>query len=175
MKRLLWAVACALPLTLSYTVSAQTTDLDRLDEKLRKHLEKRMPGWSYKRITPIQGSTGVLIQVWSMQNRAVRIVVVPKRSATEAKESMQNFPRNVREAQQWSEVGDEGYAWGFELRQIHFRRGKTIVDIEVGADVDTDPDASTLTWSERRVREKAEVKKWTKEFANHVGDAVDVP
>ncbi|HEY0349640.1 MAG TPA: hypothetical protein VGC60_15940, partial [Pyrinomonadaceae bacterium] len=175
MKRLLWAVACALPLIMAHTVSAQTTDLDRLDEKLRKHLEKKMPGWSYRRVEPIQGSTGVLIQVWSMENRAVRIVVVPKKSATEAKESMQNFPRNVKEAQPWSEAGDEGYAWGYAGRQIHFRRGKTIFDIEVGADVDADPDASALTWSERRVREKSEIKKWTKEFADHVVAAVDAP
>jgi hypothetical protein len=58
--------------------------------------ERLFPGGpsdgSYRRIEPIQGSTGVLIQVWSMQNRAVRIVVVSKRSAAEAKESMTNFP-----------------------------------------------------------------------------------
>ena len=134
-----------------------------------------MPGWSYQRIEPMQGSTGVLIQVWKFQNRAVRIVAVSKKSAAEAKESMRNFPRNVKEAQPWSEAGDEGYAWGYELRQIHFRRGKIIFDIEVGADVVADADAKNLTAIERGAREKAEVKKWTKEFANHVVDAVDAP
>ncbi|HBB98403.1 MAG TPA: hypothetical protein DC054_23725 [Blastocatellia bacterium] len=150
-------------------------DLDRLDEKLRKHLENKMPGWSYERIEPIQGSTGVLIQVWKSQHRSVRIVVVSKKSAAEAKESIANFPRNAREAQPWQEAGDEGYAWGYDQRQIHFRRGKTIFDIEVGADVDSDSDARNLTWSERRAREKTEIKRWRKEFANHVVDAVDAP
>ena len=175
MKRLFSILVCALSLIMTCVVSAQTSDLDRLDAKLRKHLENKMPGWSYQRVEPMQGSTGILIQVWKMQNRAVRIVAVPKKSAAEARESMANFPRNVKEARPWSEAGDEGYAWGYELRQIHFRRGKIVFDVEVGADVVGDADAMNLTPAERRAREKAEVKKWTKEFANHVVDAVDAP
>jgi hypothetical protein len=175
MKRLLYGAAWALLLMMACVVSAQTPELDRLDDKLRKHFEKELPDWSYKRIEPIQGSSGVLIQVWSTENRTVRIVVVSKKSAAEAKESMQNFPRNAKEARAWSDAGDEGYAWGYELRQIHFRRGKLIVDIEVGADVDADRDARNMTWAERRAREKDEIKKWSKTFSTHVVDTIDTP
>ncbi|PYS22440.1 MAG: hypothetical protein DMF72_13475 [Acidobacteria bacterium] len=174
MKRLLWTVTCALMLLFAYTANAQN-DLDRLDDKLRKHLEKKMPGWSYSRVEPMQGGAGVLIQVWSSKNRKVRIVAIQKGSAADAKESMNNFARNVREAQPWVEAGDEGYAWGYDLRQTHFRRGKIIFDIEVGADVNLDDDARSLSGAERQSREKAEIKRWTKEFANHVVDVADAP
>ena len=156
-------------------VAQSDSDLDRLDEKLTHHLEKKMTGWTHKRIEPIKGSRGVLIQSWSHENRGVRIAVTQLKSAEEAKRAMQNFPQMAREAQPLTEVGDEAYLWGYDRRQLHFRRGKTIFDVEAGAEVDTDPDARTLTWGQRRAREKAEVTRLTREVAKHLIEAIDAP
>jgi hypothetical protein len=97
------------------------------------------------------------------------------KSAEEAKKAMQNFPTIVREAQPLAGVGDEAYVWGYDRRLVHLRRGKTIFDVEAGAQVDSDSDARSLTWSQRRAREKAEGTRLTRELAKHLVDAIDIP
>ena len=172
-KRILLALISLLTIT---NASGQNEpELDRLDEKLTRHLEKKMPGWTHQHIEPIQGSKGVLLQKWTSANRGISIAVTPMKSAEEAKKAMLNFPAVAKEAQFLADIGDEAYAWGYDRRQLHFRRGKTIFDVEVGANVDSDPDARNLTWAQRRAREKAEVTRLTRDTAKHLTEAIDAP
>lgn len=166
---------CLTLLTVGHVTRAQTVDLEKVDRKLRHQIEKRAPGWSYRRVEPMLGSTRVVIQVWSMQNRSVRIVVSERESVAEAKASMRNFPRNARQVEPFSDVGDEGYLWGYDKRQIHFRKGNIIIDVEAGADVNLDSDAASLTFAQRHAREKSEVTRLTRAFAKHLVDALDAP
>ncbi len=158
----------------SSSASAQEPDLDRLDQKLRHHLETKMPGWAYERVEPIQGSEGVLLQKWTIQNRGVSVTVVVMKSAQDAKEVMQRFPRDSK-GQPLESLGDEAYTWGYRNRQVVFRRGKNIIYVEAGANVDLDPDARSMTWAERRAREESEVNRLTGEFAKHTVTAIDLP
>src|SRR3977135_4271055 len=79
-------LALALSLSAQITLAQQRPDLDRLDEKFRDHLKTRMPGWTYKRGQPIEGSKGVLIQNWYYQNRGVRIAVTEMKSVEAARQ-----------------------------------------------------------------------------------------
>jgi hypothetical protein len=160
---------------LASSLNAQQPDLERLDQKLRNQLETKMPGWSYERGEPMQGSKGVLIQRWFTQNRSVSIKVVQMKSAQEAREVLQNFPGHTKGAKSLEDLGDQAYTWGYRSRQVVFRRGKNIIYVEAGATVDLDPDARSLTWSQRRAREEVEVKKLTGAFAKHLVDALDTP
>lgn len=162
-------------LFIAYATAQAQVDLDRLDEKLNHHLEKKLTGWSHKRIEPIQGSKGVLISVWSFQNRGVKIAVSTVKSADEARRSLQGFVKDTKEAQFLKGFGDEAYAWGFEGSDIVVRRGRYIIYINAGASVDEDPDARALSRSERRAREYSEMKRLTKEFAKYMVDAIDLP
>jgi len=165
----------ALFVVLASSVNGQQPDLDNLDQKLRNQLETKMPGWSYERGEPMEGSKGVLIQRWFTQNRSVSIKVVQMKSAQEAREVLQNFPGHTKGAHSLEDLGDQAYTWGYRSRQVVFRRGKNIIYVEAGATVDLDPDARSLTWSQRRAREEAEVKKFTGEFAKHLLAALDTP
>jgi hypothetical protein len=162
-------------LFVGYAAAQSEPDLDRLDEKLSRHLEMKMPGWKHKRIEPIQGSSGVLIEAWSGPNRGVKIAVSTLKSAEEARRSLQSFVKDTKEATLLKGFGDEAYVWGFEGSDIVVRRGRHIVYINAGASVDEDPDARALSNSERRAREHSEMKRLTKEFAKHMVDAIDLP
>jgi hypothetical protein len=156
--------------------TAQQADVDRLDEKLRHHLEMKMPGWSYQRIQPIEGSKGVLLQTWKIQNRAVSISVVQEKSAQTAKEAIQRLANDPStHAQPVPGIGEEAYVWGFQNRQIVFRKGRNLVYVEAGADVENDPDARALSPSQRKAREESEVKRWRGEFSKHVLNVLDQP
>ena len=149
-------------------------DLDRLDEKLVRHLEPKMPGWSHERIRPIEGSKGVLIQRWSSTNRSIRIAISAARSPQEARQAMQNMMRDVK-GQPLTGFGDDAFVWGFEGSDLEIRRGRFIIDLNAGADVGSDPDARALTPAQRHDRELAEVKRIIRGFAKHLVDAVDLP
>lgn len=79
-----------------HAVAQDSLDVDALDEKLQRHLQAKMPGWQHKRIEPIQGSKGVLIQTWTTSNRGVRIVVTRCKTAAEAKARIENFMKEVK-------------------------------------------------------------------------------
>jgi hypothetical protein len=136
---------------LTSPVLAQEADVDRLDEKLRHQLETKMPGWSYKRLKPTEGSKGVLLQTWKIENRAVSISVVQTKSGQAAQETIQRLAQDPStHARPLADTGEEAYTWGYLNRQIVFRKGKTLVYVEAGADVERDPDAQTLTSTQKK-------------------------
>ena len=185
--RLRDVVASKWALSLSQTINLQSgtglksqdereLDLDALDQKLQHQLETKMPRWEHRRIQPIEGSKGVLLQTWKIQNRAVSISVVQEKSAHTAKEAIQRLAHDPStHAQPLSGPGEEAYAWGYQNRQIVFRKGRNLVYVEAGADVENDPDARSLSPSQRQAREESEVKRWRGEFLKHVLDALDQP
>lgn len=161
-------------LALGQTLAQDQPDLDRLDEKFRAHLKTRMPGWTYKRGEPIEGSKGVLIQNWHYQNRGVRIAVKEMKSVEAARQAMQLIVRDAH-AKPLQGFGDEAYVWGFEDSDLEVRRGRYVFDINAGADVARDPDARTLTRAQQHARQQAEVKRIIREFAKHLVNATDLP
>ncbi len=174
MKHLGWLFALLVLLSAAHAMAQSDLDLDALDQKLQSHLEKKMPGWEHRRIQPIEGSKAVLIQTWTIPNRGVKISITRSKSATEAKEHLQNFMREVK-GEPLAGLGDEAFVWGFDGSDMEVRKGRYIFDLNAGANVMRDPDALGLTPAERSVREKAEVKRIIREFAKHVTDAIDVP
>src|SRR5262249_11032129 len=111
---------------------------------------------------------------WTMPNRGVTIKIVQEKSAQTAKETIQRLAHDPStHAQPVSDTGEEAYAWGFQNRQIVFRKGRNLVYVEAGADVLRDPDARTMTPSQIREREESEVKRWRGEFVKHVLGVLD--
>ena len=150
-------------------------DLDSLDDKISHHVATKMPGWAHKRGEPIKGSKNVLVEFWQFSNRVVKISIVPQKSVEEAREKMQSFIRNTKEAEPLKGFGDEAYSWGYAGSNVIFRRGKIAVFVSTVADVDEDPDARMLNQVERSERERSEIKRLSKEFAKHVASAIDLP
>jgi hypothetical protein len=150
-------------------------DLDRVDEKISRHIETKMPGWKHRRGEPMLHSTNILIELWSFPEKGVKIQIVPYTSAEAAREVLRGFLKYERDKEEQKDLGDEAYSWGFRRANVVFVRGKFIVYVEAGANIDADPKARRLSEPERFEMEKAEVKRLSREFAQHVVDAIDAP
>ena len=85
-------------------------DLDQLDQKLTRHIETKMPGWTHRRTNPIQGSQGVLINHWQNEHRIVNVSVTRYRSANEARDVMQPFIQYASQKEELKGFGDQAYA-----------------------------------------------------------------
>lgn len=162
-------------LFLTAALAQAQVDLDILEGKVVQHVKAIKPGWQHKRIEPITGSTNVLVANWSFPKRGVRVSIIPHKSAAEARAALRAFVKYDREKEELNDIGDEGYAWGFERSNVAFTKGKFNVFVSAGADVDHDPDARRLSNSEKRAREYSEIKRLTREFAKHTADAVALP
>ena len=149
-------------------------DLDRLDEKLTKHLEKVMPGWTHKRGEPIVKTENVLIQFWYSTNRSIKIAVSPRSSANEARKAIRDFLKSER-TEPLNDSGDEAYSWGYAASNIVFRKGRFVAFVSSYAEIDADPDAQTLSQEQRFEKEKTERRRLSIQFAKHAADAVDSP
>lgn len=174
-KQVIVASLILLVVLVGQAAAQNDPELDRLQEKLTRHLESKMSGWKHKRGEPIQGSKGVLIDRWSASNRVVTISVVRYDSPRSAQEVLQPLIKYERQKEELKGFGDEGYAWGYGLSNIVFRRGKLIITVSTYAEVDSDPDARNLSPSERSERERSEMKRLSQEFAKHMAAAVDQP
>jgi hypothetical protein len=162
-------------LLVSTSLAQERPELDELDQKIQRHFEKASPGWKHERVEPIEGSKNVLIEFWSLGNRKVKISILPHDSSEQAKEEFQNFAKYGVNREALKEVGDEAMAWGYGSSDIGFRRGKYTVYISTVADVDSDPDARSLTQDQRFEREKSEMRRLSREFAKYVAAALDAP
>jgi hypothetical protein len=150
-------------------------DLDKLEEKLSRHIETKLPGWTHRRGVPMLNSPNVLIEVWSFPEKGVKIQIVPYKSAQEAREVLRGFLKYESDKEELKGLGDEAYAWGVRRADVVFIRGKFVVYVEAGANIDADPDARRLSEPERFEREKTEVKRLSMEFAKHMVSAIDLP
>lgn len=149
-------------------------DLDKLNEKFVRHFEKVLPGWEHRRVQPADKDENVMIQFWSLGNRKIKISVLPHSSAEAARDALKSFVGSdpKRESLQF---GDEGYAWGYGGGSIALRKGRLTIYIRGFADIDSDADARSLSQDQRFDREKAEIKRLSREFAKHAVNAVDAP
>ena len=72
-----------------------------------------MTGWTHKRVEPIKGSKGVLVETWSFPNKGVKVAVSTLKSAEEARRSLEGFVKDTKEAELLKGYGDEAYIWGY--------------------------------------------------------------
>ena len=149
--------------------------MNRLEDKINNYLEKQFPDWKHKRGESMQGSKNVLDELWSSSTRVVKVSIVPHKSAAEAKDAIDQFVKYDREREELKGLGDEAFAWGYGLSNVVFSRGTLNVYVSTYADVASDPDANTLTQSEKVEREKSEMKRLSREIAGHVVHAIDLP
>ena len=175
MKRHLFFGFAILAFFTSLAIAQGDAELERLDEKFSRHLQNRLPGWKHERGEPIQGSKNVLIQYWSYQNRRIKIAITPLKSAEEARDNMKDFPTNERTAEELKGFGDQAFAWGYAGSRIYFRKGRFVVFVSTYAEVDSDPDAKSLSRSDKADRERSEMRRLSREFAQHMVSAIDLP
>ena len=167
--------ACGILIVFLSHAFAQTQVVDELDAKIKSYLEKTLSGWKYERVEPLRNSPDVLVQFWSSANRKVKISVMPYNSVQEAQEVFKNHKRYSLNKEPLDSVGDDAVASGYGSSDVAFRKGKYNVYISTTADVESDPDARSLTQAQIFEREKSEMRRWSRELAKHVANALTGP
>lgn len=162
-------------LLVSTSLAQERPELDELDQKIQRHFEKASPGWKHERVEPIEGSKNVLIEFWSLGNRNVKISILPHDSSEQAKEVFKEHEKYGVNREVLRELGDEAVGSGYGSSDIALRKGKYTVYIRSTVDVDSDPDARSLTQDQRFEREKSEMRRLSREFAKYVAAALDAP
>ena len=176
MKERVLVAVVFLTFLLSYTFAQASWELDRLDAKLTRYFEKTMPDWNHQRVEPITGSgDNVLIEFWSFSHRKVKVSVLLHKSDADAQEVMRDHAKYSLNKRPLVGLGDEAYASGYASSDVAFKRGRFTVYVSTVADVDSDADAQSLTQEQRTEREKSQMQRWSKHFAQHVVTAIDAP
>jgi len=161
--------------TIMVLFAQQQTDLDRTGDKLARNMSDRMPGWQHRRGNLIRGSSGVIVEIWTLPNRIVKVSLIQRESVDDAREKLARFAQEEGGLQEVRGFGDEAYAWGDEGANIVFRRGKYTIYVTTIADVDRDADAPSLGQEQKKQRRSSEMKRLTKEVAKNAAGAIDIP
>jgi len=176
MKHRVLAAFVFITLALGHAFAQKTAELNRLDEKLARYLETKLPDWKHERGEPIAGSDdSVLIEFWSFSNRKVKVSILLHNSVEEAQQVVQNHARYSFNRETLTGLGDEAYASGYGSSQVAFKKGKFTVYVSTAADLDAEPEAQNMNQEQRFEFEKSEMRRWSREFAKHVVDAMDAP
>lgn len=106
--------------------------------KVSKALEcaKRvsMAGWTRERVRPIEGSEGVLVDVWSSAGRRVKVSVIHHRSEADAVETMRRLASGGM-AERVPGLADEAYSHGYG-GEIALRKGALTASVSAVTDID---------------------------------------
>jgi len=105
-----------------------------------------MPGWKCRSITPIQGSSGVIIDHCESADIAVKIAVTRARSVEEAQAAQKETMAHLRLEEEVAakrgkelhlikeelSLGDGGFVWDIiGSEAVEFRKGRFIVNVSV--------------------------------------------
>jgi hypothetical protein len=94
-----------------------------------------MEGWTRERVRPIDGSEGVLVDVWSSAGRRVKVSVVYQRSEAEAVESLKHLASGGA-AKKIPGLADEAYSYGY-ADDIALRKGAVMAFVSAVSDIDS--------------------------------------
>jgi hypothetical protein len=155
-------------------VAQEQTELEQTGNKLARDMADRMPGWQHRRGNLIKGSSGVVVEIWTLPNRIVKVSMMKRDSVDDAREKLAKFAQEEGGLHELKGFGDEAYAWGDDGANIVFRRGKYTIYITTIADVDRDSDSSALSPQERHARKASEMKRLSKQVAKEAVDALDL-
>ena len=160
---------------LALGVGQGKVDLDELSTKISSQLESKMPGWKYRPVAA-SGNTesGVVVLSWYVPHRNVQVAIAVRESVEAAKKELRSYLEFRREPQVLTGFGDEAFKPEPNDSQYVLRRGRYVIYISTVVFIGEDADAQSLTESERRAREKAEVERILKEFATQFS-AIELP
>src|SRR5258706_5462689 len=123
-------------------------ELARVKDSVKDTVGKEMQGWTYRSIDPIQGSKGVIIQQWQLNDIIVSVAITRYEKEAQAVSAFQDSKAHLRveenartknqgkpfrlikeESKAW---GDEGFVWDIRGSEaVEFRKGRFIVNVSV--------------------------------------------
>ena len=102
----------------------KSAELSQIQDKLVRTVTEQMPGWMHKEVTPVQGSRDVVIDQWTLDNKALSITIIRFRSEEEAAKSIQQFAADMKAHKEIPAGSDEQYSLAAANTSIVFRKGE---------------------------------------------------
>jgi hypothetical protein len=141
---------CIAMLVAFTTVDAQSEseELAKIKNSVKQEVSKQMQGWTYRSVQPTQGSAGVIIQQWQLNDIIVKVAVTRYEKQKDAEDAFQEFKAHLKVEEQASksrgkqihwikkdslpQMGDDGFVWDIRGSEaVAFRKGKLIVNVSV--------------------------------------------
>jgi hypothetical protein len=132
------------------TVDAQSEseELAKIKDSVKHEVSKEMKGWTYRSVQPTQGSSGVIIQQWYLNDIIVKVAITRYEKQADAEYAFQRFKAQLKLEEQATsknrgrqihlikedslQVGDQGFVWDIRGSEaVAFRKGKFIVNVSV--------------------------------------------
>lgn len=164
----LTSIALILTALVSVMIGQGKADVDRLGETMARQLQSGLPGWKCTPVEPFGPSSNIVVQMWSSENRIVKVTVAIRQSVEDAKKEIRSFLQFKRESQELSGFGDEAFAPERDGSNIVLRKGRYVIYISTVANVEMDADVHNLSQAEQENRRKSEVQKIGREFAKQL-------
>lgn len=133
------------------TAAARVSDvssLASLREAVVRAVSEKMPGWTRKEITPMEGSDNVIIDNWESGDVEIKVAVLEHASREEAVESLKDFRSHLEAEDKAAEargrhefkrikeelpgLGDSGFSWdSYGSTATSFRKSNFTVFISL--------------------------------------------
>jgi len=156
-------IALSLLLSAATPIHTQSTsDLTALGDSVVSSIQSKKPDWKYEAVQPMSGSTGVILQQWTLDNQSVRIAIVAHKSTQDAAMAISKLANERQLIERLQGVGDEGITWGRGV--VSLRKRNLTIDVSA---TNTEP---VLDLSEA-ARNTADERKLAKDFAMLVANA----
>ncbi|MGZ8845519.1 MAG: hypothetical protein ACXW3C_03555 [Pyrinomonadaceae bacterium] len=127
---------------------SDSDEMDKLKQSVKKVVSKEMEGWTYKSVQPTQGSEGVIIQHWQLNDIIVKVAITRYENQDDAETAFQRFKSHLKIEEQATsrnrgrqvrlikedslQMGDEGFVWDIRGSEaLAFRKGKYVVNVSV--------------------------------------------
>ena len=147
MKPLMICIAAILMLG-AVQAQADPDDLTPVKESLKEKVGKTMEGWTYRSIEPIQGSRGVIIQQWRLNDIIVSVAVIRYEKEAQAENAFRYAKDQLKREEEATSksrrktirlikedsiaLGDEGFVSDVRGSEaVAFRKGRFLVNISV--------------------------------------------
>jgi len=172
MKPLMIGVALLIALG-SVHAQSESEELVKINDSVKLEVSKRMQGWTYRSVQPTQGSSGVVIQQWYLNDIIVKVAITRYQNQADAEDAFKRFKAHLKVEEQATsknqsrqihlikedslQVGDEAFVWDIRGSEaVAFRKGKFIVNLSVPSP------------------QKNKDGFFSKKFAEHVVKALDL-
>jgi len=127
---------------------SDASSLASLRDTVARAISEKMPGWSRKEITPMEGSNNVIIDNWELGDMVIKVAILQHASQEEAIESLKDFRSHMeaeekaakargkhefkRIKEELPSLGDSGFTWdSYGSTSTSFRKSNFTVFISL--------------------------------------------
>ena len=132
----------------SFQAQSKSEDLTQIGDAVKQEVTKNMHGWTYRSVKPIQGSEGVILQQWELNDIIIRLSITRYDDAAKAQLAFRQFEEQKKQEEEatsknrgksvhlikekLSSMGDEGVVTDIRGSEaVAFRKDKFIVNVSV--------------------------------------------